>query len=94
MQKDSIRINAFGRFKKEKFIRLSPVFVGYANLCNGAKRYTAVVTGSDQLWSPAGLPTNFYNLMFVPDNIRKISIASSFGVKRYHGIKLHEQEIF
>ena len=69
-------------FKKEKFIRLSPVFVGYANLCNGAKRYTAVVTGSDQLWSPAGLPTNFYNLMFVPDNIRKISIASSFGVKK------------
>lgn len=81
-KKDSIRINAFGRFKKEKFIRLSPVFVGYANLCNGAKRYTAVVTGSDQLWSPAGLPTNFYNLMFVPDNIRKISIASSFGVKK------------
>lgn len=49
--------------------------------CKGANRYSAVVTGSDQLWSPAGLPTNFYNLMFVPDSIRKISIASSFGVK-------------
>lgn len=81
-KKDSIRINAFDRFKKEKFIHLSPVFVGYDKLCDGAKRYTAVVTGSDQLWSPAGLPTNFYNLMFVPDNIRKISIASSFGVKK------------
>lgn len=80
-KKDLIRMKAFDRFKKEKFINLSPVFIGYDNLCSGAKRYAAVITGSDQLWSPAGLPTNFYNLMFVPDNIRKISIASSFGVK-------------
>lgn len=50
------------------------------SLCEGARRYDAVVTGSDQLWSPAGLPTNFYNLMFVPDEVRKISYASSFGV--------------
>lgn len=81
MEKDAIRMSAFDKFRKEKFTRLSPVFRGYANLCKGAERYSAVVTGSDQLWSPAGLPTNFYNLMFVPDNIRKISIASSFGVK-------------
>lgn len=27
------------------------------------------------------LPTNYYNLMFVPDDTLKISIASSFGVK-------------
>lgn len=81
MEKDAIRMSAFDKFRKEKFTRLSPVFRGYANLCKGTERYSAVVTGSDQLWSPAGLPTNFYNLMFVPDNIRKISIASSFGVK-------------
>lgn len=80
-KKDAVRMKAFDRFRKEKFTRLSPIFVGYNNLCNGAKRYSAIVTGSDQLWSPAGLPTNFYNLMFVPDSIRKISIASSFGVK-------------
>ena len=78
---DMIRMQAFDKFKKEKFAKLSPVFRGYDNLCKGANRYSAVVTGSDQLWSPAGLPTNFYNLMFVPDSIRKISIASSFGVK-------------
>ena len=78
---DLIRIQAFDKFRKEKFIKLSPVFIGYDNLCKGANRYSAVITGSDQLWSPAGLSTNFYNLMFVPDSIRKISIASSFGVK-------------
>lgn len=47
-----------------------------------ASRFDAVVTCSDQLWSPAGLGTNFYNLMFVPDNIRKVSFASSFGVNQ------------
>lgn len=78
---DLIRMQAFDKFRKEKFTYLSPVFVGYESLCKGANRYSAVVTGSDQLWSPAGLPTNFYNLMFVPNHIRKISIASSFGVK-------------
>lgn len=81
-EKDDIRMAAFDKFRNEKFTRLSPIFVGYDNLCKGAYRYSAVVTGSDQLWSPAGLPTNFYNLMFVPDSIRKISIASSFGVKK------------
>lgn len=78
---DAIRMKAFKKFKNEHFTKLSPVFKGYEALCNGANRYSAVVTGSDQLWSPAGLPTNYYNLQFVPNNIRKISYASSFGVK-------------
>ena len=47
-----------------------------------ASGFDAVVTCSDQLWSPAGLGTNFYNLMFVPDNVRKVSFASSFGVSQ------------
>lgn len=47
-----------------------------------ASQFDAVITCSDQLWSPAGLGTNFYNLMFVPANVRKISFASSFGVAR------------
>lgn len=81
-QKEVIRMKAFKSFNKEHFTKLSPVFVGYENLKKGAERYEAIVTGSDQLWSPAGLPTNYYNLMFVPDDIRKISYASSFGVKR------------
>lgn len=47
-----------------------------------AEQFDAVVTCSDQLWSPAGLGTNFYNLNFVPDYVRKISLASSFGVSK------------
>ena len=78
---NAIRMQAFARFKTWAFRRFSEEYVGYQALCTGGKKYTAVVTGSDQLWSPAGLPTNYYNLMFVPDEILKISIASSFGVK-------------
>lgn len=78
---DAMRIAAFDRFRNSNFVKLSPTFKGYLQLCEGARRYDAVVSGSDQLWSPAGLPTNFYNLMFVPQDIVKISIASSFGVK-------------
>lgn len=76
-----IRMNAFADFKQWAFDKFSEEYVGYKALCNGGKKYSAVITGSDQLWSPAGLPTNFYNLMFVPEKTLKVSVASSFGVK-------------
>lgn len=79
---DAIRMEAFHKFQNEKFTNLAEISVGYNKLCEDSKKYSAVITGSDQLWSPAGLPTNFYNLKFVPDNIRKISYASSFGVSQ------------
>lgn len=78
----NIRMDAFKRFREKTFDPFVVQFEGYRELCAGAKNYDAVITGSDQLWSPAGLPTNFYNLHFVSDNIRKISYASSFGVKK------------
>ncbi len=78
---DVLRMMAFIRFRDLHFTRLSSVYKGYSELCSSATFYDAVITGSDQLWSPAGLTTNFYNLQFVPDHIRKISYASSFGVK-------------
>lgn len=81
-QNNVIRMKAFERFKEAHFTKLSQLYYGFDHLSDCAKNYTAVVTGSDQLWSPAGLPTNFYNLKFVPDVIRKISYASSFGVKK------------
>ena len=105
-ENNAIRMKAFDEFKKNKFIKLSTEYVGYKELCKGAKKYSAVISGSDQLWSPAGLPTNFYNLMFVPDEVRKISYASSFGVsnipthqiegtreylKRFNWISMREQ---
>lgn len=64
-----------------KYFGLKTVSVDYfSELQELATKYEAVVTCSDQLWSPSGLGTNFYNLMFVPDNVKKVSWASSFGV--------------
>lgn len=80
-QLNNLRKQTYKKYTDEKFTRLSPKYVGFDALCQGSRNYDAVVVGSDQLWSPSGLPTNFYNLMFVHDTIRKISIASSFGVK-------------
>lgn len=80
-QNDAVRMKAFHDFRDMHFTNLSAEFEGYEALCQSSKLYSAVITGSDQLWSPAGLPTNFYNLMFVSDDVLKVSLASSFGVK-------------
>lgn len=77
-----IRNRLFDAYCEKHFVAHT-VCVDYFNeLQKKAEKYDAVITCSDQLWSPAGLGTNFYNLMFVPQNIRKISFASSFGVSK------------
>lgn len=73
--------NAMFRKYREEYIKpYSPIYKGYAHLAKGAEKYPAVMVGSDQLWTPAGLQSKFYNLLFVPDHIRKIALATSFGV--------------
>lgn len=76
------RTKAVNSFKCDHFLEVSRVYHGYDALCAGSRNYISVVVGSDQLWLPIGLPTNFYNLMFVDDNIPKISYATSFGVSK------------
>jgi len=82
-QCNEIRNKCFDTFCNNKFNNyLSPIYNGYKELCEYSSNYSKVLSGSDQLWSPSGLPTNFYNLMFVPSYIPKISYASSFGVSK------------
>jgi len=77
------RSEAVNSFKEKYFSKhFSPICLGYNNLVEYSKKYSAILTGSDQLWSPSGLPTNFYNLMFASDNTLKISYASSFGTSK------------
>lgn len=77
-----IREDKFYEFQQNYFGQKIRICKGYNELKNAAKDYSIVIVGSDQMWSPSGLATNFYNLMFVPDGIRKISYASSFGVAK------------
>ncbi len=60
---------------------LSRVYSSYDELKRECpKMYSALLTCSDQLWSPSALGSGFYNLMFAPDDALKVSWASSFGV--------------
>lgn len=81
-EKIGIRKRAFKTFEHKYYENFSKEYIGYEELKNGAKNYTDVLVGSDQLWLPIGLGSNFYNLMFVPENINKISYATSFGVSQ------------
>ena len=91
---DDIRLEAFHKFSDNNFKKVSPIYFGMDALKKGASKYSAVVSGSDQLWSPSGLPTNFYNLMFVPDKTRKITIASSFGVRNIPWYQKNRTKLF
>ena len=56
---------------------------GYKELALLGKDYDAVLVGSDQKWTPGFSFGNMISLRFVPDNVRKISYATSLGVSEY-----------
>lgn len=74
------RTNSNNSFKDKQMEPLCDIYYGYKALQKGSLNYDAVLVGSDQVWTPLGLYSNFFNLMFANDNVRKISYASSFGV--------------
>lgn len=47
------------------------------------KDYKGVLIGSDQIWPPDAAFGNFTTLRFVPDEINKMSYATSLGVSKY-----------
>ena len=49
-------------------------------LTEKCKDYSSVLVGSDQLWLPVNVVADYYTLNWVPDNVNKISLATSFGV--------------
>lgn len=76
-----LRIKASKRFGQKYLEPLFKEYDGYEALCKGSSNYDLVLVGSDQIWSLISLYGNYYNLMFVDDNVPKVSYASSFGVK-------------
>ena len=76
------RIKSFNRFRDKYFHKSDKLCRGYQELCEAGAEFEAYMVGSDQLWSPSGLETNFYNLMFVDETKYKFSYAASFGVSK------------
>lgn len=75
-----LRVKKFEEYRKKYIGPYSPVYKGYSKLVKGTENYSTIMVGSDQLWTPAGIQSKFYNLLFVPDNIKKIALATSFGI--------------
>lgn len=59
------------------------VVKGFKELANCGKDYDAVLIGSDQKWTPGFSFGNVNTLRFVPNNVRRISYATSLGVSEY-----------
>lgn len=70
---------AFSRFHDE-FFSIGPVCDSWGGLYKHSRGFDSVVVGSDQLWRPANIAGDFYTLNFVPEEVNKISYATSFGL--------------
>ena len=64
----------------EKKFKLTKPYKTYSELTEKCKEYSDVIVGSDQLWLPVNVVADYYTLNWVPNDINKISLATSFGV--------------
>lgn len=78
-EKMNQRDSAFNQFCHDCF-KVSRKFESWADLNEACQDYDGVIVGSDQLWLPSNVAGDYYTLTFAPDEIKKISYATSFGV--------------
>jgi hypothetical protein len=76
------RIEQFHLFIDRRLHNIVKVF-GYTELASRGKDYDAVLIGSDQKWTPGFSFGNVNSLRFVPNNVRRVSYATSLGVSEY-----------
>lgn len=74
-----VRHQTYSDFNK-RWNKMLPTVKGWRGLSKQASEMDAVVVGSDQLWRPSNIVGCYYTLEFVPDDIKKISFSTSFGV--------------
>lgn len=75
------RKRMFDDFARTMF-HVSRVYNSKAELGKAAHGYSAFVVGSDQLWLPSNIEADYYTLNFVPNDVPKIALATSFGISR------------
>lgn len=64
----------------KRWNKMLPTVKGWKGLRKQASEMDVVVVGSDQLWRPSNIVGCYYTLEFVPDEVKKISFSTSFGV--------------
>lgn len=81
-----IREKKFEEFRNK--FRLTKPFTTYEEISQQCENYSDVLVGSDQLWLPVNVVSDYYTLNWVPNNINKVSYATSFGIssipKKYY----------
>lgn len=75
----SERVRKFDDFRKNFNISKESA-TSLKQLTDLSAIYDMIVVGSDQLWRPDNIFPEYYTLSWVPDNIPKVSYATSFGV--------------
>lgn len=71
---------AFDEFCKSHF-KVSRAFESWEDMAKASRNeYDAVVVGSDQLWLPSNIMADYYTLNWVPQEVKKIAYATSFGI--------------
>ena len=90
----ALRTKTVDLYKKNKLLPHCRIYEGYSALHEGSKNYDTVIVGSDQVWTPMGLPTRFYNLLFVDENVKKVAYASSFGVSEIPRFQIKQTGLY
>lgn len=75
------RYRMFDEFAQHEF-HLSERYGSFAELSHAANGYGMFVVGSDQLWLPSNIAANYYTLNFVPTDVPKLALATSFGISQ------------
>lgn len=70
---------AFDSFCHDRF-KVSRRYESWEDLSGACREFDAVMVGSDQLWLPSNVAGDYYTLSFVPEGVRKIAYATSFGI--------------
>lgn len=75
----AVRNEMFKDFASSMF-HLSRQYSSKAEITEVAHEYSAFLVGSDQLWLPSNICADYYTLNFVPNDVKKIALATSFGI--------------
>ena len=75
------RDNMFDQFY-HNHILLSEPCSNRTELTQLAAKFDAVIVGSDQLWNTANIEQDYFTLTFVPEKVKKIAYATSFGTAK------------
>lgn len=74
-----IRHQMYLDFNK-KWLKFFPKVNGWNALSEQSAACDHVVVGSDQLWRPSNIAGCYFTLEFVPNQVDKIALSTSFGV--------------